>query len=374
MLSGIIFYDKKKQYRQIYLFRQYLQMDQQENKLQLKKIAKLAKGIVYLTTVTLLLMVAGMVSILVPKGEKPNKAASTAQAVSAVNTVAQKNKTADLWKAPDTSTIPKTAEGKQIAYGRALIVHTADYLGPKGKVMTTSNGMNCQNCHVDGGTRILGLNYSAVASTYPQFKARSNKITSIADRINGCFERSLNGKKLDTNATEMKAMIAYMKWLGQGVPKGVKPAKNALEKLAYLDRPADPLKGRLVYDKLCQSCHGDQGQGKMDEINIAYTFPPLWGDHSYNDGAGLYRLSNLAGFVKNNMPFGTTSDHPLLSDEEAWDLAAFVNTQPRPHKDQSKDWKDIAKKPIDFPFGPYADQFTEKQHKFGPFKPIKNSI
>ena len=70
------------------------------------------------------------------------------------------------------------------------------------------------------------------------------------------------------------------------------------------------------------------------------------------------------------MPFGATYHAPQLTAEEAWDVAAFVNTQPRPHKDQKQDWKDFAKKPVDFPFGPYADTFSEQQHKFGPFGPI----
>jgi thiosulfate dehydrogenase len=35
------------------------------------------------------------------------------------------------------------------------------------------------------------------------------------------------------------------------------------------------------------------------------------------------------------------------------------------------DWPNISKKPIDHPFGPYADVFSEKQHKYGPYKPIK---
>ena len=71
------------------------------------------------------------------------------------------------------------------------------------------------------------------------------------------------------------------------------------------------------------------------------------------------------------MPFNQASHKaPVLSDEESWDVAAFVNSRPRPSKDLSKDWPNIAKKPIDHPFGPYADGFSETQHKFGPFKPI----
>jgi thiosulfate dehydrogenase len=72
------------------------------------------------------------------------------------------------------------------------------------------------------------------------------------------------------------------------------------------------------------------------------------------------------------MPYQLTShQNPKLTNEECWDIAAFVNSQSRPHKDQSTDWPKIEKKPIDFAFGPYADNFPAEQHKYGPFKPIK---
>jgi thiosulfate dehydrogenase len=67
------------------------------------------------------------------------------------------------------------------------------------------------------------------------------------------------------------------------------------------------------------------------------------------------------------MPYGVTYENPVLTDEEAWDVAAFINSMPRPSKDISNDWPDISKKPIDYPFGPYADKLTDEQHKFGPW-------
>ncbi len=230
--------------------------------------------------------------------------------------------------------------------------------------------MNCQNCHLDAGTKPFGNNYSAVYSTYPKFRARSGTKETIEKRINDCFERSLNGKPLPSTGKEMKAILAYMKWLGTGVEKGKTPEGAGLQKLAFLDRAADPKRGSAVYEAKCVSCHGKNGEGMLNADNTNYTYPPLWGDHSYNDGAGLYRISGFAGYVKNNMPLGASHENPQLTDEEAWDIAAYVNSRPRPHKDQNNDWKDLSKKPIDFPFGPYADKFSEEQHKYGPFKPI----
>jgi thiosulfate dehydrogenase len=141
-----------------------------------------------------------------------------------------------------------------------------------------------------------------------------------------------------------------------------------------MDRAADPIKGKTIYTEKCQSCHRENGEGIMNDEKTAYTYPPLWGKHSFNDGAGLYRLSNFAKYVKSNMPLGVNHSSPQLSDEEAWDVAAFVNTQPRPHINIKKDWPKIDEKPFDHPFGPFADGFTEQQHKLGPFKPIKAKI
>lgn len=257
-----------------------------------------------------------------------------------------------------------------VIYGEELIRNTAAYLGPKGSVKQLSNGMNCQNCHLDAGTRPFGNNFSAVNSTYPKFRERSGKIENLHHRVSDCFERSLNGTAPDSTSKEYLAMEAYINWLGKDVPRGVKPKGAGISKLEFLDRAADPVKGKEVYAIKCQVCHGPDGEGVLNESGKLYTYPPLWGKNSYNNGAGLYRLSNFAGFIKYNMPLGVTHNSAQLSDEEAWDLAAFVNSQPRPVKNQSADWPNPEGKPFDFPFGPYADNFTEKQHKYGPFKPI----
>ena len=275
-----------------------------------------------------------------------------------------------MWQPPKVEDLPKNAEGELILYGRELIAHTANYLGPKGSVRQNTNGMNCQNCHLDAGTKIMGNNYAAVFSTYPKYRTRSGSVESVVKRISDCFERSLNGTAPDSNSREMRAMVAYMKWLGQDVRKGETPKGTGLEKLAFLNRAADPDKGKVTYLAKCQVCHGTKGEGLPAPDGTAYVYPPLWGEHSYNDGAGLYRISSFAGYVKNNMPLGATYLNPQLTDEEAWNLAAFVDSRPHPHKDQSGDWKDISQKPIDAPYGPYADGFSERQHKFGPFQAI----
>lgn len=278
---------------------------------------------------------------------------------------------ASLWKAPDWAEMEKEPNAEELNYGKELVANTAEYLGPKGKVKAISNGMNCQNCHLQAGTAPLGNNYGAVASTYPKVRARSGKEEDIQKRINDCFERSLNGKALSRDSKEMNAMVAYINWVGKDVPKGEVPAGSGIYELPLLDRAADPAKGKLVYEKQCASCHQADGKGMAKPDGSGYLYPPLWGENSYNHGAGLYRISRFAGYVKANMPLGATFEQPILSDEESWDLAAYVNSMERPKKDLTQDWPDISKKPMDHPFGPFSDSFTEEQHKFGPFKPIK---
>ena len=275
-----------------------------------------------------------------------------------------------VWVAPDTATLPADATGNLIRYGRSLIANTAYYLGPQGKIAHTSNGMNCQNCHLDAGTKPFGNNYSGVAATYPKFRERSGSVESIYKRVNDCFERSLNGVGLDSMSKEMQAIKAYIEWLGKDVAKGDRPNGVGITKLAFLARAADPVKGKLVYEAKCSSCHNTEGDGKKNADQLTYQYPPLWGEHSYNIGAGLYRLTRLAGYVKSNMPFGASYDSPQLTDEEAWDVAAFINSQAHPLKNLQSDWPNISGKAVDEPFGPYTDKFTEKQHKYGPFEPI----
>jgi thiosulfate dehydrogenase len=279
---------------------------------------------------------------------------------------------ANYREAPSISNIPVGKDGDMIRYGYNLLAHTARYFGPKGTISHLTNGMNCQNCHLAGGTRIFGNNYMSVASAYPLFNPRSGKVEPLTERFKQCFERSLNGKMPDTTGKEIKAMLAYVKWIGQGVKKSQKLYGRSTEKLPFMNRPANPDMGRVLFVTKCQLCHGKDGQGVLAADKTEYTYPPLWGKHSYNDGAGMYMISKLAGYVKNNMPFGATYQNPQLTDQQAWDVAAFINSQPRPHRDQHADWKDAKMKPVDFPFGPYADAFTAKQHKYGPYLPLKH--
>jgi thiosulfate dehydrogenase len=209
-----------------------------------------------------------------------------------------------------------------------------------------------------------------VASTYPKYRERSGKNESVEFRVNECMQRSLNGKKLDSLSNEMRSMVAYIKWIGKDVSKNKKPNGAGIEVLPFMKRKADAAHGKLIYDINCQRCHGKNGEGTIKPDSTGYLYPPVWGKNSYTVSAGMYQLSKAAGYIKNNLPFGVSWKNPVLSNEEAWDVAAFINSQPRPRRTFKGDWPNISKKPVDYPFGPYTDHFTEDQHKYGPFDPI----
>lgn len=274
---------------------------------------------------------------------------------------------------PDINELPKSEANNLIRYGKILIDSTGKYLGPRGTVARISNGMNCQNCHRESGTKFYTNNFLQVASTYPKFRDRSGKIESVEWRVNECMQRSLNGEILDSLSKEMRAMVAYLKWIGKNVKKNEKEERSQTKELSFLARAANPLQGAAIYPIKCAPCHGKNGEGVVNPDSADYIYPPLWGDHSYAVSAGMYRLSRLASFIKYNMPLGATYTTPLLTDDEAWDLAAYINSQPHPKRIFTTDWPDISRKPVDYPFGPYTDGFNEKQHKYGPYAPIKKA-
>src|SRR5947208_5889831 len=139
-----------------------------------------------------------------------------------------------LWKAPDSSSIPHDEYGDLIRYGKNLISHTSRYIGPRGSLNNNANGMNCQNCHLEAGTKPWAGNFGAVAAIYPRFSDRRGSHESIYQRITDCFERSMNGKAPDSNSREMKAMYAYITWMGKDVTKGKKPPGTGLAIFAFI--------------------------------------------------------------------------------------------------------------------------------------------
>jgi thiosulfate dehydrogenase len=172
----------------------------------------------------------------------------------------------------------------------------------------------------------------------------------------------------------MKAMVAYLQFLSTDVPVGRVLEGRGAPTLPLLSRPANPEHGATVFLERCAACHQMNGLGMRKGpagSAAGYLFPPLWGPDSFNDGAGMHRLIVSASFIRANMPQGTTSAAPVLSVDAAWDVAAFMNSQPRPARSGlDGDYPDRSRKPADAPFPPFLDSFPLEQHRLGPFQPI----
>ncbi|ENT1971784.1 c-type cytochrome [Campylobacter jejuni] len=162
------------------------------------------------------------------------------------------------------------------------------------------NNLSCSSCHANGGSVQNQSGFVGIWARFPQYNARGDKVITLADRINGCFERSTNGKRMPSDTPEMKAMLTYMQWLSQGVPVGAKIEGQGLKKIDFILKAADPKKGKAIYMDKCAVCHQENGLGLKNEDSTGayYLYPPLWGDDSYNTGAGMYRLSKLLLILK----------------------------------------------------------------------------
>lgn len=280
------------------------------------------------------------------------------------------NNTPEAWKYPDMSSVPQGPLGDSIKYGKELISKTYKYIGPLTSDTTkrySGNNLACSNCHLDAGTRPNSLGFVGVYLLYPQYSSRVDTIISIKQRINECMERSMNGKALPLNGNEMNSIVAYYQWISKDVMPKIASEYSGLPKIAYLTRAADHNKGSLVYRDKCMTCHADNGAGVYNDgkAENGFDIPALWGNDCFNNGAGMYRLSTSAAFIKSKMPYHNAT----LSDEEAWDVAAYVVSMPHPVKPNlDKDFPNLNEKPFDCPYPPYNDTFSVARHKYGPFE------
>jgi len=221
------------------------------------------------------------------------------------------------------TTIPAGAFGDAVRRGRAILLATRDSLS--GHV---GNGLRCTSCHLDAGRRESGT-WIGVFARYPQYRARSGVVETIEYRVNDCFRRSMNGTALDPASAEMRDIVAYFAFLSRGTTIGppATPAGARLQRWAALK--ADTAAGAQVFSASCAKCHGGKGEGTA-------VAPAVWGPHSYNVGAGMSRVRTAADFISRNMPFDAPG---TLTDQQAFDVAAYVNAQPRPdYKGKENDW------------------------------------
>ena len=222
---------------------------------------------------------------------------------------------------PPVSAMPAGSLGDAIRLGQRIVTDTQTsvkaYVG---------NGLTCANCHIDAGRTAFAAPLAGLTGVFPEYRARRGAVESLEERINDCFVRSMNGRMLPPASPEMVALLAYIAWLSQGVPTGVEVAGRGFKDIAAPAKP-DPTRGKALYAAKCAACHGATGQGTPGAQN-ALVFPPLWGPKSFNTGAGMARVSVAAAFVQAKMPLGNAG---TLTDQDAYDIAAYFTTQPRPH-------------------------------------------
>lgn len=281
------------------------------------------------------------------------------------------------WKTPDIAAVADDEWGKAIKYGHALTTETYKHIGPEVTDPTkryAGNNLACQNCHLNAGVQSFAMPWTGAHASFPMYRAREDAVSTLEERVNGCMERSMNGRALPSGSAEMKGYLAYMSWLSTGVPVNADIAGAGPGPLQEPDRAANPERGRQVFAENCAACHGETGLGvRRGQAGDAdgYQFPPLWGPDSYNDGAGMYRLLTAAAFVHSNMPLGAAS----LSDADAFDVMAFVNSQPRPAMaNLDRDFPNRLRKPEDMPHPPFIDGLPAEQHRYGPFAPIRAKL
>lgn len=247
---------------------------------------------------------------------------------------------------PPDSAIPAGVQGASIRRGRALLEHTRDSLPDH-----VGNNLRCMSCHLDDGRRLLTGPLIGVYARYPRFIDRAGAVASIEQRVNYCFTRSLAGTRLSPGSGGMHDIVSYLAYLSTGIPAGAHVRGEGTPPLHQL--AADPVRGAALYATKCVSCHGAHGQGTVQGTVAA---PALWGPQSFTIGAGIARESRAAAFIRRNMP----NDQPgTLTDQQAFDLAAYILSKPRPDlPGKADDWPQG-----DAPFNvPYATRGHAAYH------------
>ena len=269
----------------------------------------------------------------------------TAEVAGARRHLDAQGRNARPFETPRLADMLKEKNAEQLVLGARLNIDTARML-PR----HVGAGMNCASCHLNAGTVADGSPYIGVSAFFPSYAPRAGRTITLEDRINGCFLRSMNGKPLPIDGDDMKAMVAYFDWMKRETRPEDKVEGRGVGKIDPGIVP-DPENGKKIYAAQCALCHGANGEG-IKNAKGEMVYPPLWGDESFNIGAGMARTYTAAAFVKRNMPIAFHGIFPLgqgngLSDQEAVDVAEYFSHMPRPDfAPKARDWPN-GKKPAD---------------------------
>jgi thiosulfate dehydrogenase len=221
---------------------------------------------------------------------------------------------------PAADSIPDDEFGKVVRRGEQIFVNTQEnarkYVG---------NSLNCVNCHLDAGRKANASPLWAAYVAYPAYRSKNKHVNTFAERLQGCFKFSMNGKAPAADDEVLVALETYAYWLATGAPVRQAVAGRGYPSVPKPAQAPDYARGQKLYAQHCALCHGANGEGQASGGKTA--FPPLWGPKSFNWGAGMHDVKNAAAFIKANMPLGLGG---TLSDQEAWDVAMFMDSHERP--------------------------------------------
>ncbi len=223
--------------------------------------------------------------------------------------------------------LPQGKFGEAVKRGYLIFTQTPKYAGDY-----IGNGQSCSNCHTNAGRQADSAPMWASWGMYPAYRGKNKKVNDMVMRLQGCFRYSENAQASKSGSfppADSPVMIdveSYMYWMSHGVPTGAKMKGRGYPKLAEPPKPFSRERGKQVYADNCAVCHGNDGQGRK-LADGAYAFPPLWGAQAFNWGAGMHSVEKAAEFIHHNMPFGHVGK---LSLQETWDVAAWIDSHPRP--------------------------------------------
>jgi thiosulfate dehydrogenase len=214
----------------------------------------------------------------------------------------------------DSSALPGGALGAEIRYGREIVMHTRQMLPQDVRA-----NMDCAACHIAGGTRACGGSFIGTYVRFPQWNKRARRVITLQDRIAECFLYSENGKPPAFWSRQMIAVVSYIAWLSRNTPLFSKTADQSFV-IPLPSSPPNAARGAQLFAARCALCHGAGGAGSS-------VIPPLWGNNSFNKGAGMAHINRMTGFVYFNMPQNAPGTLSLL---DAYDISAFVLSHKRP--------------------------------------------
>jgi thiosulfate dehydrogenase len=169
---------------------------------------------------------------------------------------------------------------------------------------------------------------SAIESEYPQLDIKSMTIKSVEMIIQGML--GATPQEIPNNSKEMRAMVSYINWLGKNTKKNMNMENTKLDNNIPLpNRESNPTQGKALYTIMCASCHGTKGLRSKKpnfDLGAGYQFPAIAEKDAYDDGGHMYMIPLLTAFLYTNMPLGSSHEKPILKIEDAYDIAAFVNS------------------------------------------------